>query len=59
MEKKFTSDWFSHNDFKWNIYLEKFKNKPCVDFLEIGSYEGMSCLWLLENILTHEKSKIT
>lgn len=59
MEKKFTSDWFSHNDFKWNIYLEKFKDKPCVDFLEIGSYEGMSCLWLLENILTHEKSKIT
>ena len=31
MEKKFTSDWFSHNDFKWNIYLEKFKNNSVSD----------------------------
>jgi len=59
MEPKFTSDWFSHNDYRWNVYLEKFKDKPNVNFLEVGSYEGMSCLWLLKNILTHETAKIT
>ena len=39
--------------------LKNSKTNHVLIFLEIGSYEGMSCLWLLENILTHEKSKIT
>ena len=34
-----------------------FKGKPCM-FLEIGSFEGMSTIWMLENILTEERSQI-
>ncbi len=55
----FTVDWFSHNIPSWNIYLNNFKNKPNLNFLEIGSFQGRSTVWLLENILTDENSSIT
>lgn len=55
----FTSDWFLHNQLSWDIHLEEFKNKPNLNFLEIGSYEGRSTIWLLENVLTDPSSKIT
>jgi predicted O-methyltransferase YrrM len=55
---KFTSDWFSANTPVWDYYLSEFKNKPDLNFLEIGSYEGRSTIWLLENILTDSSSKI-
>jgi predicted O-methyltransferase YrrM len=55
----FTSDWFLHNQSSWDIHLEEFKNKPNLNFLEIGSYEGRSTIWLLENVLTDPSSKIT
>lgn len=32
---------------------------PAMNMLEIGSFEGMSSRWLLENWLTHESSTIT
>lgn len=41
----------------WMDYLNVFKDKPC-KVLEIGTREGMSACWLLENILTHKDSKI-
>jgi predicted O-methyltransferase YrrM len=56
---KFTSDWFSNNIPTWSYYLENFKNKPNLNFIEIGSYEGKSAVWLLENILTDPTSKMT
>lgn len=59
MEKyTFTSDWFSNNIPLWSKELSQYKNKP-VKFLEIGTYEGRSALWALNNILTHPKSHIT
>lgn len=54
----FTNDWFSGNIPTWSEYLGPLKNKP-VTALEIGSYEGRSAKWLLENILTHENATIT
>jgi predicted O-methyltransferase YrrM len=30
-----------------------------VAFLEVGSFEGRSACWLLQNILTHESSRMT
>jgi predicted O-methyltransferase YrrM len=51
-------DWFSHNIPIFNDNLAYFKNKP-VNFLEIGSYEGRSAIWMLENILTNENSHLT
>ena len=54
---RFSVDWFSNNIPTWNRYLKRFKGNE-VNALEVGSYEGMSALWLLDNILTHAKSRM-
>jgi predicted O-methyltransferase YrrM len=59
IDKQFTTDWFSHNIPNWTHVLEQFKNKPNLNFLEIGCWEGRATCWLLENILTDKSSKIT
>ncbi len=61
-EYEFTEDWFSESNpervvRQFDEFLSEFKGKPCM-FLEIGSFEGMSTIWMLENILTEEKSQI-
>jgi predicted O-methyltransferase YrrM len=58
MSRTFTVDWFTDNISNWSIVLNEFCGKE-VSALEIGSFQGRSALWLLENVLTHEKSKIT
>lgn len=46
---EFTADWFSHNIPVWKQHvLPSLPPTPRV--LEIGSYEGLSALWMLENI---------
>ncbi|NJO39662.1 MAG: glycosyltransferase [Cyanobacteria bacterium CRU_2_1] len=55
----FTQDWFSHNIPIWEHYLAPFINQPGLKALEIGSWEGRSTCWLLDNILTHESATIT
>lgn len=55
----FSQDWFSYHIPRWKIWLDNFVGKPNLHFMEIGSYEGRSCLWLLENVLTDPSSKIT
>jgi predicted O-methyltransferase YrrM len=55
----FTVDWFSYNIQIWTHYLNELKDKPNLHFLEIGSFQGRSTVWLLENILTNETSTIT
>jgi predicted O-methyltransferase YrrM len=55
---EFQFDFFSHNTASLSGILDNFKGKP-VSCLEIGSFEGRSTLWFLENILTHEASRIT
>lgn len=54
----FSVDWFSNNIPVWKRYLNKYKNNQ-TNALEIGSYEGKSATWLLDNVLTHPKSSIT
>lgn len=56
---KFTSDWFSHHIADWEMWLSGLKGLPYLDFLEIGSYEGRSAIWLLENIINHETCRLT
>lgn len=56
---EFRCDWFKHAKTNFETYLERFKDKSNLRFLEIGSFEGMSTLWLLENILTDASCKIT
>ena len=38
--------------------LAPFRGQP-VRFLEIGSFEGASAIWMLQNILTHPDARIT
>lgn len=43
----FTRDTYSPNIPNWNIWFSKYKNKS-LRYLEIGSFEGMSALWINE-----------
>lgn len=55
----FSTDWFSKRIPEWKKFIvPALAGKPC-DWLELGSYEGRSAIWTLDNILTHEKSHIT
>jgi predicted O-methyltransferase YrrM len=56
---KFSVDWTSTNAPTWYRELEKYKDQPNINFLEIGCFQGRSTVWLLENILTHQSSTIT
>lgn len=55
----FHDDWFSNNIQNIEKYLAHLKDKRCVQGLEIGSWEGRSACWFIENILTGESSKLT
>jgi predicted O-methyltransferase YrrM len=55
----FSEDWVTENTTNWSRILRSFKGKADVHALEIGSFEGRSALWFLENILTHPTDSIT
>ena len=56
---QFTQDWFTHNIPIWQKHLQQFAGMPEFQVVEIGSFQGMSACWLLDNILTHPTAKIT
>ncbi|MBE9001847.1 MULTISPECIES: class I SAM-dependent methyltransferase [unclassified Nostoc] len=56
---KFSTTWFIQALSIWEQHLISLANKPSINILEIGSWEGMSACWLLDNILTHESSTLT
>lgn len=55
----FTSDWMSNNIPNWNAWLTPFRGQPGVRMLEIGSFEGRSAIWFLENILSDPTAHLT
>lgn len=55
----YTRDWFSRCVPSWTRLLANFAGRPGIEVLEIGSFEGRSAIWLLENILTHPTARIT
>ena len=59
MQYAFTSDWFSGNIPSWKDKLGGLAGQPNLHAVEIGSYEGRSAVWLLENILTAPDSRLT
>lgn len=59
MSPTFLTDWFSRNTDIWNTHLAKFQGLPHQHFLEVGSWDGRSACWLLQNILTGEGSTLT
>ena len=49
---KFTQDWFSHNIPVWEQLKGLLPGEPgSREFLEIGSFEGRSAVWLVENMM--------
>lgn len=56
---RFTNDFFSINVPQWQRDLGHMAGRPRLSFLEVGSYEGKSAVWLLANILTDESSRLT
>ncbi|WP_223738232.1 class I SAM-dependent methyltransferase [Corallococcus sp. AS-1-12] len=56
---RFSSDWMSNCEAEWRETLAPLMGAPGVRALEIGSFEGRSSLWLLENVLTHPTSRLT
>ena len=56
---EFTRDWFSNQIPNWQQYFKQFVEVDGVNALEIGSYEGMSTCWFLEQVLTHKSARIT
>lgn len=55
---KFTDNWFTWHIPVWKKYLAPYAHKAALHVLEIGSYQGMSTCWLLDNILTHDSAKL-
>lgn len=55
----FTQNWFGDRIPYWTQILQEFKGKPNINYLEIGTFEGRSALWALENIATHPTARIT
>jgi len=56
----YTSDWFTPWIPIWTKHvIPRFVGIPRIRWLEVGSYEGRSALWALDNFLTGEGSTIT
>jgi hypothetical protein len=58
-DQRFSSDFTSSRTPTWTGVLERFAGSPGIDAIEIGTYEGRSAVWFLENILQHETSRLT
>lgn len=58
-EYTFTTDFVSRAITIWEQHLAEFKGKDNISLLEIGSFEGRSTVWFLENILTRPTSSVT
>jgi predicted O-methyltransferase YrrM len=56
---EFTMDWVSDDASVWLEHLKPLQGRPGVRALEIGSFEGRSAIWFLENILTEDSARIT
>jgi len=55
---EFTCNWFLNRNlptFREYVY-PKWQGKP-ITYLEIGVFEGMSMVWMLQHVLTHMDSK--
>src|SRR5437868_2701075 len=58
-ELKFHTDWFDVHIPIWEKCLGSMSGKADLRFLEVGSFEGRSACWLLQNILTHDSARLT
>jgi len=59
MNKTFTVDWFDGNIPKFQSMLSKIAGQENVHGLEIGSFEGRSSCWFLDNVFNGKNSTLT
>ena len=53
-EYQFTKDWFSWAPEVWKQLIPMLPSEPGARaFLEIGSFEGRSTIWTIENMMSH------
>lgn len=54
---EFTSDWFSSHQALWSRLLLPMAGQK-LRVLEVGSHEGRSAVWMLQNLLLHPESRL-
>lgn len=54
----FSKDWFSARIPEWEKFIKPALVGKPARWLELGSYEGRSAIWTVDNILTHPESSI-
>ncbi len=57
-ELSFTTDWTTNNAPIWSEHLSRYAGTTGIRALEIGTWEGRSASWFLENILTGKNSSL-
>lgn len=55
----FTTDYVSAVAEVWKQHLGPLVGKPSLRFLEVGSFEGRSAIWMFENVLTDPSATLT
>lgn len=58
MSYAFTTDWSASWLGYWPTLFAACVGKPGLRFVEVGSYEGRSATWLVDNVLTGDGSSI-
>lgn len=59
MQYRFHYDWFSPYLTEMEPWLRSLAGKPGLQILEVGSFEGRSAVWFIENLLTGQDSALT
>ena len=57
--KVYSVDWTTPHVSEWRDALKPYAGKKDVHALEIGTFEGRSAIWFLQNVLTDPSSTIT
>lgn len=53
----FTSDWWTKRIPQWEEFVKPImKERTNIRILELGSYEGRSALYMLQNLLSHDQN---
>jgi predicted O-methyltransferase YrrM len=55
---RYTQDWFSYHEAHWLRHFGHLAGRPGQQALEVGSFEGRSACWLIQNLLTGEGSRL-
>ncbi len=55
---EFSADYVTYVASAWEQHLTPLRGRNGIRMLEIGSFEGRSALWFLENLLTHPQSAL-